>query len=315
MNDVAVGGVEFEVAVLELAEALREEGCADEEHEGERGLKDDERALRQRGSGGSCACAAAKGVGGLGLCGDPCGSDAEEDAGDERERDGEADDGGRGRGIDGDVGCSGEGEREQHAGSRVGDDDAGDAAECGEDEAFGEELPDDAPPRGAEGGADGHLGAAGHAANEQQIGDVGAGDEQDESGDPGEQMQVRGVPLLHGLDPGACGGEGGVGFGELFLTARALEVLAGGVGLAQEGVDLLLELRGYGYSGLWAADDVEPALGGVVYVGCVGEQGRGLDGEIEVWRGAGDAVAEEALGGYSDDGDGAGVDPEGAADD
>ena len=69
MNDVAVGGVEFEVAVLELAEALREEGCADEEHEGERGLKDDERALRseapeavvrvplRRASAGS-ACAA-----------------------------------------------------------------------------------------------------------------------------------------------------------------------------------------------------------------------------------------------------------------
>jgi len=39
VDDVAVGGVEFEVGVLKLAEALREEPRADDEHERKRGCR------------------------------------------------------------------------------------------------------------------------------------------------------------------------------------------------------------------------------------------------------------------------------------
>ena len=58
-----------------------------------------------------------------------------------------------------------------------------------------------------EGGADGHLRAAAHAADEKQVGDVGAGDEKTRPEIHMSSMQMRGVFLLHGLNAGAAGGK------------------------------------------------------------------------------------------------------------
>ena len=50
-----------------------------------------------------------------------------------------------------------------------------------EDDTFDEELADDTPARGAERGADGHLTLAGDGAAQHHVGDVGAGNEENES--------------------------------------------------------------------------------------------------------------------------------------
>ena len=60
----------------------------------------------------------------------------------------------------------------------------------GEDDAFGEHLEDEAPPAGAERRPDGDFLAAHRRAHQQQVGDVGARD-QDHDGDGREERQQR----------------------------------------------------------------------------------------------------------------------------
>jgi hypothetical protein len=55
------------------------------------------------------------------------------------------------------------------------------AAKHAERDTLDEQLADDAPAGGAECGADGHLTLAADGAAEHHVGDVGAGDEEDES--------------------------------------------------------------------------------------------------------------------------------------
>ncbi len=143
VDDVAVGGVELEVDVLELVEAADEHSCAYEQNERERGLKDDESALQQGGAGCGGAGAGAESIGWVCVGGDPCGGYAEEDAGEKRECEGKGEHHAGGASFDGDVLCAGEGHGEEHAGSGVGDDEACGTADDGEDDALGEELADD----------------------------------------------------------------------------------------------------------------------------------------------------------------------------
>ena len=86
--------------------------------------------------------------------------------------------------MDGNFLCSGKGERQQHAGSTIGDDESGNSAERGQEDTFCEQLTDDPRTHCAEGGANGHFCAAVHAANEKKVGDVGAGNEEHQAGDP-----------------------------------------------------------------------------------------------------------------------------------
>ena len=65
---------------------------------------------------------------------------------------------------------------------------SGDGAERGEEKAFGEELTDEAGARCAEGGADGGFAEALAGAGHEEVGDVGAADEEDE-GDSAEEEQ------------------------------------------------------------------------------------------------------------------------------
>ena len=70
---------------------------------------------------------------------------------------------------------------EQHAQDAPGD---------GEQDAFGEELADDAGAAGSQGGADGKLALAAGGAHQQQVGHVGAGDQQHQA-DGAQQHEQR----------------------------------------------------------------------------------------------------------------------------
>ena len=80
--------------------------------------------------------------------------------------------------------------------------DAGDASRNCEDEAFGEHLPDDAGTVGAERESNGKLALTAAGAGEQQVGEIDARDEEDQSGGAAQHEQRRaqlaGEVLLQG---------------------------------------------------------------------------------------------------------------------
>jgi hypothetical protein len=94
------------------------------------------------------------------------------------------------------VGCV---HTEERANSHDAENAARGRARQGQQDAFGEELADDASASGADGDADGDLPAACHGAGQQQVGDVGAGDQQHET-DRAHQTQKRGAHIAdHGF--------------------------------------------------------------------------------------------------------------------
>lgn len=100
--------------------------------------------------------------------------------------------------------------------------------------------------------------------------------------------------------------------GESGFALIATVVGIGGNDLAEEAVDFGLQGHEVGTK-TQTTDDVEPLRVGIGHVADSAEGGHGLDGEVVVGRGIGEAVAVEALGNDADDGDGFGVHPEGAA--
>src|ERR1700722_3873583 len=104
--------IEAEVLMFELAEAAREQACACKQHDGQRGLHDDENLLRQRGAVMCAAVGSAQGFGWIGVRGEPCRSCSEEDSGDERQSKGKSKHGQRWRCIDGDEVRTVEGKRD-----------------------------------------------------------------------------------------------------------------------------------------------------------------------------------------------------------
>ncbi len=73
----------------------------------------------------------------------------------------------------------------------LGDQQAGDAPHAGEQDRLGEQLREELAASRAEGEANAHLGAAARPAGEQQVGDVGAGDQQHDRGDAEEEGERR----------------------------------------------------------------------------------------------------------------------------
>ncbi len=114
--------------------------------------------------------------------------------------------------------ASGKGHCDKHASTCVGDDKSSRTADDREDEAFREQLADDSYTHRPQRGSDGHLYVAVHSANKQKIGDVGAGDEEYEAGDPHQQLKLGGVVVLHALDTGAAGGQNYPGFSQSTLA-------------------------------------------------------------------------------------------------
>src|SRR5262249_29727296 len=79
VDDVAVFRFEFEIGVLELAQAFREQSRAQKEDERQGGLKNDESALENSCASGGRARAAAQGIGGGGFWGEARGRPARRD--------------------------------------------------------------------------------------------------------------------------------------------------------------------------------------------------------------------------------------------
>jgi hypothetical protein len=103
--------------------------------------------------------------------------------------------------IETDVGFGGDGERRKKKENgleqnRRESSTENTADEC-QDKAFREELGEELRTRGAEGGADGDFSLTGGAAREEEIGDVDAGDEQDE-GDRAHQEPETGDGVAAG---------------------------------------------------------------------------------------------------------------------
>ena len=154
----------------------------------------------------------------------------------------------------------------------------GDGAEGGEDEAFGKELADQARARCAEGGADGGFAETLASAGHEQIGDVGATDEEDE-GDSAEEEQ-----------------EGAAHFADVVgLKGKEVEAEVGHGGAAVEGVDLAGNVVGFilGEGGCAAvaeaSDDMQE--GGALRI--PGADGDGFI-DVGIGRDAGVVRKEEA---------------------
>jgi len=116
----------------------------------------------------------------------------------------------------------------------VGDGDTTEAADNGDGNAFGEHLPDEAAAAGAEGAAQSNLARPLGTAGEEQVGDVGTGDQQHEPDGTEQQVQRLGH-LPHGRLPQRHqrhGAQGTVG------TEVTVGILVGA--LRGEGIDLLL---------------------------------------------------------------------------
>ncbi len=178
---------------LQADETADEEPGADQQHQREREFGNHQQAAQAVARQTQTAVALTAAAGGferrvqVHFDGAPGGGDAEEKAGDEGDAEGEGQNGA----VDGDVlqprnvaGIDGA----HHVEGPLGDEEAGGAAHDGEQKAFGQQLADDAQAARAQRGADGDFLFAGGGAREQQVGDVGAGDQQNQR-DRAEQDQ------------------------------------------------------------------------------------------------------------------------------
>ena len=153
------------------------------------------------------AAGAAQRIDRIGARREPRRRGAEQDAGDEREAERECQHHRRRTRVDRQEGRAGEGERKQQARGANGDDEAGDAAGDREQDALDERLGDDLPPRRAHREPDRRLTAPRDRAGEQQVRDVGAGDEQHQPAHAEENLQAASVLLPHDADAGAGGND------------------------------------------------------------------------------------------------------------
>jgi hypothetical protein len=85
------------------------------------------------------------------------------------------------------------GERGKQPGSPGGDEQPGRPARGREHRALGEQMADEAPLAGPQRGTDGKLPPPRRGAGQEEVGDVGAGDEQHEAA----SMALIGPPVLH----------------------------------------------------------------------------------------------------------------------
>ncbi len=99
--------------------------------------------------------------------------------------------------------ASGNASSENGACSRVGDRQADQATDAAEQDAFSNNLANDATAARAHRHAHSDVRAAGGATRKQQVGDVGAGNEQHDGGEDHEHLQPESGFLLQALDASA----------------------------------------------------------------------------------------------------------------
>ena len=214
--------IEAGIDIVEVDETADEEAGADQQNQREGDLDDDERfGKRSFGRAGAGGTAVLEDVGELEASGAESGKSAEEKCSANGNGEGEEQ---KAR-VDGDI------ERQHvrtggdHAEEKMicqhGDSDAERAAESGEQQRFCEELTDEARTPGAECLADGELASAGGGASKQQVGDVGAGDQQNDAAEGHEHLERLRELAAELRETGGDGGERNVSFlqlGEVLLV-------------------------------------------------------------------------------------------------
>ncbi len=126
----------------------------------------------------------------------------------QREAEREGQDQRRGTRVDRQERRAGEGEREQQTRRADRDDESGDPAGDGEQDALDERLRHDLPARRAHREPQAVWPRRATRAGEQQVRDVGAGDQEHQPAHAEENLQAASVLLLHDADAGAGGHDG-----------------------------------------------------------------------------------------------------------
>ena len=208
----------------EARDGAEHEAGADEEDERGRHLDDDEDALGAAAR--PHATAAPQRVVEVGAAREEHRHEAEEEPGGERDR--------HRHGEDAPVDADGGGarkierqEREDGARAPGGDEEPEPAAEEREEKALGEELPEEPLAPGAEGDADRELAGPAARAREEEVGHVGAGDEEDERDRAEEDEEERPHVSDHRVGErhqARAGALVGVGIGEGETARDAVEV-------------------------------------------------------------------------------------------
>ena len=189
--------------MLDVVEAAAEHRRAGDEDDGQRRLEDQERGARERRVIARRSTRSAQRIDRVGPRRQPGGDGAEEHAGDQRDAERERQHQRRRAGADGKKCRDGEGEREQEPRGAHRDDEAHDAAADGQQDAFDERLRDDLRSRRADRHPYCRLRPPRDRSREQQVRDVGAGDQQHEPAHGHQQLQAAGVLLFHDPDAGA----------------------------------------------------------------------------------------------------------------
>ncbi len=246
-----VFGVEAGFDSAECEGGADQQGRADQEYDGESDFTDCQQSagfvLAKAGAG--AAAIFLEGGGQIGPRGLQGGNQPEQDAGghgnDNSEHEHAPVEGDQGA-VLADAGKVGGVDAEQGANPDDSGGGSDRSADQGEEYAFGEQLADDAGTSSAHGDADGHFATAADGACQEEIGDVGTGDQEDEADGAGEHQDGRANVADEGLADGFHAealivGQGG---GEL-----AAEV---GCGDLEAGFGLI-----HGHAGFQAAADGE----------------------------------------------------------
>lgn len=231
-------------------EAAEEESGGAEQDEGERDLRDDERAAQAPAMARAGKCLFAfEGVRHERARGGPGGNEAADEARNQAEE--EAVEKNATVDVDGYIHRDGDGKMEggECVGRPDGKQDSNDASREGEDDAFDKELAEKLCARGSERETHSHLTLALRSLREEKIGNVGAGDEEDEKRDRGESGEEE--------DDGSFAPRRRrVGW----FKVEAVVLVGLGMGLGEALGDDLELLHGLdlGYSGLKGCGDSNP---------------------------------------------------------
>ncbi len=298
-DEIAVLRFETKILVLEIAQALAEQSSGGEQNERHRGLRDNQRFLRDGAAAAHGTVAAAQSFDRIDMRSHPGGSDTENYSGEHRDRERKEQNGPGGRRIDRDVvrraAAVVEREIENQCAARVRDSDSENAADDGEQGGLDERFAHQPAARRTESDAQRRLRALLQAAGEHEIGKIAAGDKQHTAGCDEQQLQSGLILIAHGCDTGAAGNEmqglltPGLLFAGLHVGHMAREPVM------ELDAQLGFERLGI-HAGAHAADDVEPVrVGAFEALGFAIEQRFGVDRDPDIGHApAGELGAVEA---------------------
>ncbi len=167
-----------EVLVLQLLKAVRQQARTGEQHHRECRLHNHQDLLRDRGPVPRAAVGAAQCLRRLGTRGEPRGCRSEEHSRDQRQRERKRQHRQRWRSIDRHILRSVEGERDDRLDAQICHHQAGGSTKHGQHNALGQRLPDQSFAIRAQRQPHRRLRPARRAARQQQVRDVGAGNQQ-----------------------------------------------------------------------------------------------------------------------------------------